>query len=121
MREKLLPLNVQTRFLSSDIFISKTEEFIENYKSNFNDIRYCLVVVKELEIHAVDFEDTENITVNSVSLLPQGKQSGNENNKKKDHQVNPYGKMRLIRLQRKMRANKRKTQANKNNFQVKKL
>ena len=41
-----------------------------------------------LEQSTAYYENIENITVDSASLIPQEKQNGNE----EDHQVNPYEK-----------------------------
>ena len=67
-------------YTATDTSTSNMEEFIENCKSGFEDIWDRLVVFKESEIYAenserrtADFEDAENITINSVSLLPKEK------------------------------------------------
>ena len=55
------------------------------------------MVAKELEIYdayskqsTAYFEDSENFTFDIASVIPQEKQSGNENNKKEYHQVISY-------------------------------
>ena len=54
-----------------EISMSMIEEFVSKLnKLDFEDIRYCLADFKSSERRAADFEDTVNITVNSVSLLP---------------------------------------------------
>ena len=59
------------------------EESIEKYKSEFEDIQYCLVVFKTPERRDTDFEDATNITINSVILLPQEKKAGKKAAKRK--------------------------------------
>ena len=59
-------------------------------KSDFEDIQYRVADFKESERCASDFEDTKDITVNSGSLHPQEKQSGNKNKEIYNHQVNPW-------------------------------
>ena len=59
------------------------EEFIENYKSDYEDIQYRLVILRELERHAADFEDAPIITVDSTSLILKENQSGEETTKRK--------------------------------------
>ena len=62
-----------------------------------------------MEKRTADDEDaakiTADFTVDSVSLILQEKQSGNKNSKGEDQKVNPYKKMRLVRVMRKTRAN----------------
>ena len=70
-------------FTATDITISKMEEFIENYKSDYEDIQYRLVILRELERHAADFEDAPIITVDSTSLILKENQSGEETTKRK--------------------------------------
>ena len=67
---------------ATDESTSKMEESIEKYKSEFEDIQYCLVVFKTPERRDADFEDATNITINSVILLPQKKKSGEKSSKK---------------------------------------
>ena len=44
----------------------------------------------DLERRSVDFEYAENFTIGSSSVLPQKKQSGDENIKKENCEVNSY-------------------------------
>ena len=83
------------------------EEFFEKYNFQCEDIQDRLVVFKEPERRGVDFEDIEKITVDSVILTIQDKESGNENNKKEYHQVNSYNKNEAIKSQDK-KASKKK-------------
>ena len=76
---------------SKALLISKMEERVSKYKSEYEDILEQIIFYhKELERRAAyleqstaDFVDaaniTANITVNSDSLLTQGKNSANEN------------------------------------------
>ena len=60
------------------------EEFLE-YKYNFEGFWSRVVEFEELK------RRTANITVNSISIFSNEKQSGNENNENDNFQVNTYG------------------------------
>ena len=71
---------------------------MEKYKYEYEDMQDYIIYYKESERCAEDLEKrtsyfegaakiTNNISVNSSSLLPQGKNSGNENNKNEDRPV----------------------------------
>ena len=60
------------------------EEFLK-YKYNFEGFWSRVVEFEELK------RRTANITVNSISIFSNEKQSGNENNENDNFQVNTYG------------------------------
>ena len=72
-----------------------------------------------MENSTADFEYAANITagiiVNIFSILPQEKQSGNENNKKEYCKVNIYLKNEANKSKDEKRANKIKLWENKGN------
>ena len=67
-------------------------EYFTKYKSVFEELQYCVLNLKSLKRCALEFEESQrhaaNITVCGVSINPQSKLSGNENNKKNDRPEN---------------------------------
>ena len=58
-------------------------------------VKNCKSTLQVRKIQVIDFEDATSVAidvnVDSASIIPQKKQSGNENNEKEYHQVISYG------------------------------
>ena len=91
---KYLPLNVQTRVHSNIFYQGIIHEFYR--RSVQVQIGIWRLVKSYCRLWRIK-KRAENITLDTVSIYLQEKQSGFENNKKEDHQVNTYDKSKANR------------------------